>query len=100
MTGSFSTQTSEMLAASDLAADAATHLKNELERLSQVWEDLTSTWEGRASSAFRPEWDEWAEGATKVIDALDGSAKLLAQHAYTYTDLEANNSGNISSVGL
>ena len=61
MTGAFSAETSEMLAASDLAADAATDLKNELERLTQVWEDLSSTWEGRAASAFRPEMDEWNE---------------------------------------
>ncbi|WP_272868548.1 hypothetical protein [Mycobacteroides franklinii] len=42
MTRAFSVQTSEMLAASDLAADVATDLKNELERLAQHWEDLSS----------------------------------------------------------
>ncbi len=89
-----------MLAVSDLAADAATDLKNELDQLSRVWEDLSSTWEGRAASAFRPEWDEWAEGAGKVIAALDGSAKLLAQHAYQFTDTDTASGGSISSVGL
>lgn len=100
MTGAFSAETSEMLGASDLAADAATGLKAELERLTRVWEDLSSTWEGRAASAFRPEWDEWTEGASKVIEALDGSAKLLAQHAYTFSDVDTGNSGNISGVDL
>ncbi|MFA4080454.1 WXG100 family type VII secretion target [Mycobacteroides salmoniphilum] len=98
MAGAFSAQTSEMLGASDLAADAATDLKSELDRLTQVWEDLSGTWQGRAASAFRPEWDEWAEGATKVIEALNGEAKLLAQHAYTFTDVDAGSGQNISGV--
>ncbi|WP_100484620.1 WXG100 family type VII secretion target [Mycobacteroides abscessus] len=100
MTGAFSAQTSEMLSASDLAADVATDLKAELERLTQVWENLSSTWEGRAASAFNPEWDEWKEGAAKVIEALNGAAKTLAQHAYTFTDVDTGNSGNISGVDL
>lgn len=99
MTGAFSAQTSEMLSASDLAADASIDLKNELERITHAWEDLSSTWEGRAASAFRPEWDEWTEGATKVIEALDGVAKLLAQHAYQFTDVDTGIGGNISSAG-
>ncbi|MEU9805001.1 WXG100 family type VII secretion target [Mycobacterium sp. NPDC050853] len=98
MTGAFSAQTSEMLAASDLAADAANDLKGELERLTQVWEDLSGTWDGRAASAFRPEWDEWTAGATKVIEALSGAAKLLAQDAYTFTDVDTGSGQNISGV--
>lgn len=99
MTEAFSAQTSEMLSASDLAADTSTDLKNELERITHAWEDLSSTWEGRAASAFRPEWDEWTAGAAKVIEALDGVARLLAQHAYQFTDVDTGIGGNISSVG-
>lgn len=98
MTGAFSAQTSEMLGASDLAAEVATDLKNEFERLTHVWDDLSSTWEGRAASAFRPEMDEWSEGATKVIEALNGAARLLAQHAYTFTDSDASTGDNISGT--
>lgn len=98
MTGAFSAQTSEMLGASDLAAEAATDLKSELERLTHVWDDLSSTWEGRAASAFRPEMDEWSEGATKVIDALTGAARLLAQHAYAFTDVDVGSGQNISEM--
>ncbi|TDZ41722.1 hypothetical protein [Mycobacteroides franklinii] len=39
-----------------------------------------------------------AEGAAKVIGALDGSAKLLAQHAYQFSSMDADNTGNISGV--
>ncbi|RIU01912.1 WXG100 family type VII secretion target [Mycobacteroides abscessus] len=98
MTGAFSVQTSEMLGASDLAADAARDLQQELERLTQRWEDIASTWDGRSARAFRPEWDEWTKGAAKVIEALNGTAKLLAQHAYTFVDTDAGSGQNISGA--
>lgn len=99
MTGAFSSETVEMLSASDLAADIATDLKRELDLLIQRWEDLSSTWDGTAAKAYRPSWDEWHEGATKVIDALDGTSKLLAQAAYTFLDADTGSAGNITAAG-
>lgn len=98
MTGAFSAQTTEMLAASDLAADAAADLKAELDRLLQKWEDLSGTWRGLAASAYAPEVEQWRAGAEKAIAALDSSSILLAQHAYTFTDIDGGSAGSINSA--
>jgi WXG100 family type VII secretion target len=98
VTGMFSVQTSEMLGVSDLAADAAIELRGELERLTQAWEDLSATWTGTAARAFGPEFDEWSQGARKVIESLDGEARLLAQHAYSFTDTDTGNAGSVGGL--
>lgn len=84
-------------AASSLAAEAARDLQRELDRLTHRWEDLAGTWDGVASRAYRPEWEQWREGAQKAIAALDSTAVLLAQHAYDFPQSDQSSATSISS---
>lgn len=98
MTGAFSVQTSEMLAVADLAADAATDLSSELDKLKQKWEDLAGTWKGLGAKGYAPEFEQWVEGAQKVVSSLDSSSILLTQHAYSFEQNDSGSGGAISSA--
>ncbi|MBN7310697.1 Fis family transcriptional regulator [Mycobacteroides abscessus subsp. abscessus] len=86
----------QLHAASGLTAESARDLQRELEQLVHRWEDLSSTWDGVASRAFGPEFDEWREGAQKTIAALDSASVTLAQHGYAFAESEAISAQNIS----
>lgn len=88
----------QLHAASGLAAEVSRDLRYELEQLAQRWEDLAGTWDGVASRAYQPEWDEWREGAKKVIAALDSTAILLAQHAYEFPQADSTSAANITGI--
>lgn len=52
---------------------------------------LGADWKGGAASAYAPAWQQWYEGATKVVDGLQQMSELLdaAGTAYTTTDESA-----------
>ncbi len=87
----------QLHAVSGLAAEVARDLQREQEQLAHRWEDLAGTWDGVASKAYQPEWEQWREGAQKVIAALDSTSVLLAQHAYQFPQAEQSSASNISS---
>ncbi|SLF39129.1 WXG100 family type VII secretion target [Mycobacteroides abscessus] len=88
----------QLHAASGLAADAARDLQRELDRLTHRWEDVSGTWDGIASRAFSPEWEQWREGAQKAIAALDATAVLLAQHGYAFPEVDGGSASGIAGV--
>ncbi|SKQ12725.1 WXG100 family type VII secretion target [Mycobacteroides abscessus] len=88
----------QLHAVSGLAAEVARDLQRELEQLVHRWEDLASTWDGVASRAYGPEFDEWREGAQKAIAALDSTSIALAQHGYAFTATEGASASGISGV--
>ncbi|MDM2422763.1 WXG100 family type VII secretion target [Mycobacteroides abscessus] len=85
-------------AVSGLAAEVARDLQRELEQLTHRWEDLVSTWDGVASRAYAPEFDEWRQGAQKAIAALDSTAVALAQHGYAFQQTDGSSASGISGV--
>lgn len=52
---------------------------------------LAADWKGEAASAYGPAWNQWHEGATKVIEGLRRMSELLdiAGKEYTRTDESA-----------
>lgn len=88
----------QLHAVSGLAAEVARDLQRELDQLTHRWEDLSSTWDGVASRAYRPEFDEWRGGAQKTIAALDSTSALLAQHGYAFGQTESASASDISGV--
>lgn len=52
---------------------------------------LAADWKGEAASAYGPAWNQWHEGATKVIEGLQRMSELLdiAGKEYTRTDESA-----------
>ncbi|WP_078324484.1 WXG100 family type VII secretion target [Mycobacteroides salmoniphilum] len=87
----------QLHAASGLAAEAARDMQRQLEQLAHRWEDLSGTWDGIASRAYQPEWEQWRGGAEKVIAALDSTSVLLAQHAYEFPQADQSSASNIST---
>lgn len=87
----------QLHAASGLAAEVARDLQRELEQLEHRWEDLVGTWDGVASRAYGPEFEEWRTGAQKVIAALDSTSVLLLQHAYEFPQADQSSASNIST---
>ncbi|MFT9573612.1 WXG100 family type VII secretion target [Mycobacteroides abscessus] len=85
-------------AVSGLAAEVARDLQRELDQLTHRWEDLVSTWDGVASRAYGPEFDEWRQGAQKAIAALDSTAVALAQHGYAFQQTDSSSASGISGV--
>lgn len=88
----------QLHAVSGLTAESARDLQRELDQLMHRWEDLSSTWDGVASRAFAPEFDEWCEGARKTIAALDSASVTLAQHGYAFAESESASASNIAGV--
>jgi WXG100 family type VII secretion target len=88
----------QLHAASGLAADAARDMQRELDQLVHRWEDVSGTWDGVASRAYQPEWDQWREGARKVIAALDSTSVLLTQHAYEFPQGDQSSASSISTT--
>lgn len=88
----------QLHAVSGLAAEVARDLQRELDQLTHRWEDLSSTWDGVASRAYRPEFDEWRQGAEKVIAALDSTSVALVQHGYAFGQTDGSSASGIAGV--
>ncbi|MFD6197167.1 WXG100 family type VII secretion target [Mycobacteriaceae bacterium NPDC060252] len=88
----------QLHAVSGLAAEVARDLQRELEQLVHRWEDLSSTWDGVASRAYGPEFDEWRQGAQKAIAALDSASVTLAQHGYAFHHTDGSSASGIAGA--
>jgi WXG100 family type VII secretion target len=71
-------------------ANHAEELREELERLSQGWADLSHSWSGTAASAFTPHWEEWHVAAEKLTDMLADDAHKLAEAAVMYEEQDTS----------
>ncbi|UGU29883.1 WXG100 family type VII secretion target [Mycolicibacterium smegmatis] len=49
-------------------------------------DNLSRSWEGVAATAFTEPWEEWQQGAAKLIELLEDSAHRLAQAAVLYEE--------------
>lgn len=98
MSAPLSVDPAQLHAVSGLAAEVVRDLQREIDQLTHRWEDLSSTWDGVASRAYGPEFDEWREGAQKAITALDSTSVALAQHGYAFTATESASASGISGV--
>jgi early secretory antigenic target protein ESAT-6 len=67
---------------------AATNVQDTLSVLRGQINDLSSRWEGAASTSFQALYDEWQQGAAHVQQSLEGIAKFLNQAATTYEQAE------------
>ncbi len=68
-----------------IAVAAAAQARVAVERVRAEGHRLFGTgWHGAAASAFRLGWEQWAEGATAMLAALDELAALLGSSAAGY----------------
>jgi WXG100 family type VII secretion target len=85
--------------ASHVVSNEAEELREELARLSGEWDNLSHGWSGVAASAFTPAWEEWHEGAARIVEALAESSRRLAQAAVLYEERDNNSAEMLGSTG-
>lgn len=73
----------------------AEELREELSALAREWDDVSHGWTGTAATAFAGIWEEWHEGAAKLVDNLAESARRLARAAVSYEDQDAQSAQTI-----
>lgn len=83
-------------------ANHAEELRDELQQLAREWQNLSHGWEGVAASAYTPAWDEWHEGAAKIVEVLSEESEQLARAAAAYdnTDSSAAQALDPADLGL
>ncbi|ORW04562.1 WXG100 family type VII secretion target [Mycobacterium kyorinense] len=86
--------------AAHTVANHAVELHEELDRLRNGWENLSHSWIGVAASAYRPKWDQWHEGASKLTEMLKDSADKLARAAVLYESGDDDAAQALDSAGL
>ena len=84
--------TSEQLAelGSQLAQGSAQVEEQLATMRSRVAPLVGGEWEGTASAAFQQSWDEWAQAAAKLKEALDSISGVLNQASRVYQEAEDN----------
>ena len=83
---------------SHVVSNEAEELREELSRLSREWDNLSHGWSGVAASAFAPVWEEWHEGAARIVEALAESSRRLAQAAVLYEERDISSARMLGSA--
>ena len=78
---------------SHVVSEDAEDLRAELTRIAREWDDVPSGWSGNAASAFATLWEEWHDGAVKLVEILAETTRRLGHAAVAYEDQEEFRSG-------
>ena len=78
----------------------AQELREELAGLQRDWDNLSREWSGVASSAYSAIWNEWLEGATKLVHALEESSHNLGVAAVSYSERDADSAAVLDSTQI
>ncbi|GAT03793.1 transcriptional regulator, Fis family [Mycolicibacterium fortuitum subsp. acetamidolyticum] len=83
-----------------VVANHAQELHEELQRLTQEWANLSHGWQGVAASAYTQSWEEWQEGARKIVDVLSDEAEKLARAAAMYDETDSSSAHALNELDL
>jgi WXG100 family type VII secretion target len=89
MTGELRLHADDAFATSHSVSNDAEELREELADVAREWQNMSHGWSGAAASAYDALWQEWYEGAAKVVDVLAESSEKLAQAATAYEQQDA-----------
>src|SRR4051794_9556223 len=78
----------------------AQELREELAGLQRDWDNLSREWFGVAASAYSGIWNEWLEGAIKLVHALEESARNLGVAAASYSEQDADSAAALDSTPI
>lgn len=98
MSGVLRVQGEAMATTAQFLAQQADDLDNELGDITSRWNELSSTWTGKAASAYEPAWDEWHDNAQKVVAILHEHSDLLKQALSMALEHESQASSQLGSV--
>lgn len=68
----------------------AVELREELDRLGEEWDRLSDGWSGAAASAYTSAWQDWHQGALKLVDSLSDLSEKLCRAAVHYEQQDAD----------
>lgn len=80
-------------------SNQAQELRDELNQLSNEWDCLAHSWSGVAAASFTPAWENWYEGAAKLVEALVDRADRLGRAAVAYEEQDDDAAGAVGSAG-
>lgn len=95
---SFGTQTDVMRKAAQQVHQTSDDINAELRSLLSQLEPVASSWKGTAASAFQQLMQRWHEDGQKLTQALAGIAEALDSSTTGYTQVEEQNSSQISKI--
>ncbi|MCF6387907.1 WXG100 family type VII secretion target [Mycobacterium sp. MBM] len=80
-----------------VSADAE-ELREGVAELSHEWANVSRGWSGAAASAYSPLFQEWQEGAARLVESLAESANLLAEAAVRYQHQDTASSESVDAT--
>lgn len=98
MAGQLNVNTDAAFTTAHTVSDDAAELRNELDRIAGEWQNVSHGWSGAAASAYADLWEEWHEGAAKVIDVLAESSRDLAQAAALYDEQDVHSAEAVQAL--
>lgn len=78
----------------------AEELREELAGIVREWDNISRGWSGTAASGFAAIWQDWHEGADKVVETLAESSRRLAEAAVRYDERDADSAERLGSVAM
>ena len=90
----------EMFATSHSVSNDAEELREELAAIAREWEDVSHGWSGDAASAYDALWQEWHEGAIKLVDVVSELSHGLGRAAMSYQDQDTSSADVIRSTPI
>jgi WXG100 family type VII secretion target len=97
MAGELRLHADEAFATSHSVSNDAEELREELASITGEWQNVSHGWSGAAASAYDVLWQEWHEGATKIVDVLAESSEKLAKAAVAYQEQDAASADALAS---
>jgi WXG100 family type VII secretion target len=98
MAGSFGTTTEVMQKAAQQVQQVSEEIGQELRSLQGQLEPVAASWKGSAASAFQQLMARWSEDAGKLTQALQGISEILDSSTKNYSQVEDQNSSQISKI--
>lgn len=86
--GGYSVNAAELQSCDAQLGSAAGHARAALAQLRAHADGLFGSWQGPAGAAFRLACEQWLDGATSMLDALDEMAVALGASGVDYAAID------------
>lgn len=86
--GSYAVEPAELERCDALLAATAGQCRVALARLQATANELLGAWHGAAGGAFQLGWEQWLDGATAMLAALDAMAAAIGSSGLEYAATE------------
>lgn len=98
MAGQLEVGTDAVFNTSRSVSTDAEELREGVAELSHEWANVSRGWSGAAASAYAPLFQEWQEGASKLVESLTESAHLLAEAAVHYQEQDTVSGESVAAT--